>query len=148
MRILLAVLCGVLLSAAGLMAAEGANHAWLNKTIGTKLFNADGKRIADAQLGQKKYVLLYFSAHWCPPCRQFTPLLVNYYNQLGENRNTEIVFVSSDQDKKSMEHYMNEAKMPWPALQYGSTKVQVIGKFAGGYSVLGALGSRWLGIVT
>ena len=24
-------------------------------------------------------VLYYFSAHWCPPCRQFTPMLKDFY---------------------------------------------------------------------
>jgi nucleoredoxin len=30
----------------------------------------------------KHVVGLYFSAHWCPPCRGFTPNLVAKYNEL------------------------------------------------------------------
>ncbi len=27
----------------------------------------------------KAYVMLYFSAHWCPPCKRFTPVLSEWY---------------------------------------------------------------------
>jgi len=47
-----------------------------------------------------KVVGLYFSAHWCPPCRTFTPELCKTYKKLAEEqkKNFEIVFVSSDND--------------------------------------------------
>src|SRR5439155_11962188 len=34
----------------------------------------------DEALEKKKLIALYFSAHWCAPCRKFTPELVEYYN--------------------------------------------------------------------
>jgi nucleoredoxin len=40
-------------------------------------------------------VLLYFSAQWCPPCRQFTPLLKQFYESLPAGA-LQIVFVSRD----------------------------------------------------
>ena len=40
---------------------------------------------------------LYFSAHWCPPCRQFTPMLKQFYaDYKAKDPNFEIVFVSGD----------------------------------------------------
>ena len=32
-------------------------------------------------LADTPVLALYFSAHWCPPCRQFTPLLARAYSQ-------------------------------------------------------------------
>lgn len=64
-----------------------------------------------------KVVGLYFSAHWCPPCRGFTPKLVDFYNKLkATGRNFEIVFVSSDKNQKEFDEYYSE--MPWLALPY------------------------------
>merc|ERR1712170_172244 len=42
----------------------------------TQLIKKDKTTVAgsDALAGKKK-VLVYFSAHWCPPCRMFTPML-------------------------------------------------------------------------
>ncbi|TJX53851.1 redoxin domain-containing protein, partial [Soehngenia saccharolytica] len=65
-----------------------------------------------------KTVGLYFSAHWCPPCRAFTPKLAQVYNKLKENREAfEIVFLSSDKDQESFDEYY--ASMPWLALPFG-----------------------------
>ncbi|GLV36728.1 hypothetical protein CBL_02437 [Carabus blaptoides fortunei] len=39
----------------------------------------------------------YFSAHWCPPCRAFTPQLVDTYKMLRKkDPGFEVIFVSSD----------------------------------------------------
>ena len=64
---------------------------------------------------------LYFSAHWCPPCRAFSPKLVEFRNQCRQSKLPfEVVFVSSDKDAKAMQGYMKDVKMQWPALPYGS----------------------------
>ena len=66
---------------------------------------------------------LYFSAHWCPPCRGFTPKLIDYYNgwQAAKKDTTlEIIFVSSDRTAEECEEYYKD--MPWVALKHGSDK--------------------------
>jgi nucleoredoxin len=50
---------------------------------------------------RNKTVLVYFSAHWCPPCRRFTPELVKFYNDLLLKRTDfEIIFASSDRSEE------------------------------------------------
>ncbi len=50
--------------------------------------------------------MLYFSAHWCPPCRHFTPKLSKAYTKLKIERDDfELVFISSDRDESSFNEY-------------------------------------------
>ena len=73
----------------------------------------------DADFEKKKLIGLYSSAHWCGPCRQFTPKLVAYYNKIAAaHPEFEIVFVSNDKAASAMERYMRDDQMPWPALNF------------------------------
>lgn len=60
---------------------------------------------------------LYFSAHWCPPCRRYTPMLAEKYNELNKDgKKLEIIFVSSDKsEKEAMEYYESH---PWLLLDF------------------------------
>lgn len=81
-----------------------------------------GQQIKVADL-EGKTVAFYFSAHWCPPCQKFTPVLAGIYKQLKEqNEDFEIVFVSSDEDQASFDNYFNE--MPWLAVPYSDLKTK------------------------
>ena len=60
---------------------------------------------------------VYASAHWCGPCRQFTPVLSQFYTRLKAlGKSFEIVFASADNDEASMQSYLSE--MPWLAIPY------------------------------
>jgi nucleoredoxin len=73
----------------------------------------------DETLDRKKLIALYFSAHWCAPCRKFTPTLVDYYNRVAtQHPEFEIIFVSLDKSQFAFETYLREANMPWPAIDY------------------------------
>ncbi|CCW67388.1 unnamed protein product [Phytomonas sp. Hart1] len=63
-----------------------------------------------------KYILLYFSASWCPPCRGFTPILADFYNKLHKEKNFEVVFVSWDEEEEDHTKYYE--KMPWLAIPF------------------------------
>merc|ERR1711941_157035 len=71
------------------------------------------------QKASGKAIGLYFSAHWCPPCRGFTPKLAEFYNN-GLKEKMEIIFVSSDRDENQFKEYSGE--MPWPSLPYEKRK--------------------------
>jgi nucleoredoxin len=79
---------------------------------------------ADPQsLAEKRLVGLYYSAHWCAPCRKFTPELVEYYNRIApEHPELEIVFVSLDRSRFNWETYMRDTKMPWLAIDFDQIK--------------------------
>lgn len=60
----------------------------------------------------------YFSAHWCPPCREFTPKLVEIYEKCSEELKNKfrLVFVSCDQDEQAFKEYhstMNFLALPF-----------------------------------
>ena len=71
------------------------------------------------------YNRLYFSAHWCPPCRKFTPILATAYNAhdlSSRDGNTgndvattadeiEVIFISLDSVKSEYDAY--RSNMPW-----------------------------------
>lgn len=73
----------------------------------------------DAEFEKKKIIALYHSAHWCAPCRQFTPKLVAFYNRVASaHPEFEVLFVSNDKSGPAMEGYMRDEQMPWPAVTY------------------------------
>jgi len=85
--------------------------------LGATLQGKDGEvKTADA-LSRKGAVALYFSAHWCPPCRGFTPKFGEWYSKDLQAKGLEVVFVSSDRDEAAFKDYHGE--MPWLALPYG-----------------------------
>eukprot|EP00440_Ansanella_granifera_P028618 gb/GFBE01031090.1/.p1 GENE.gb/GFBE01031090.1/~~gb/GFBE01031090.1/.p1 ORF type:complete len:443 (+),score=139.63 gb/GFBE01031090.1/:1-1329(+) len=66
----------------------------------------------------KKAVALYFSAHWCPPCRGFTPKFAEFYKNGLCDKGLEVVFISSDRDEASFKEYYGE--QPWLALPFSA----------------------------
>lgn len=89
--------------------------------FGNDLVNAKSQKLDLSALTAADKIGIYFSAHWCPPCRAFTPQLVKTYNSLKKDgKSFEVVFVSSDRSENGMYDYMKNAKMPWLALPFAS----------------------------
>jgi len=95
--------------------------------------NGDVVRADEAALEKKKLIAFYFSAHWCGPCRKFTPQLVDYYKRVApEHPEFEIVFFSEDKSQYAFETYMRETNMPWLAIDYTKVKSKdVLAKIGG-----------------
>eukprot|EP00658_Telonema_sp_P-2_P038382 TRINITY_DN27556_c0_g1_i1.p1 TRINITY_DN27556_c0_g1~~TRINITY_DN27556_c0_g1_i1.p1 ORF type:complete len:1525 (-),score=378.05 TRINITY_DN27556_c0_g1_i1:111-4685(-) len=66
---------------------------------------------------ENKVLGIYFSAHWCPPCRNFTPKLAALYRALKQqNQPFEVVFCSSDRNATEFQEYLGS--MPWLAVPF------------------------------
>lgn len=94
--------------------------------FGETLFkSSDGTNVSpsDALTG-KDYIMLYFSAHWCPPCRRFTPSLIEFYEKIKLTKKVELVFCSLDQQEDEYKDYTS--KMPWLSMPFEAKETQVM----------------------
>ncbi len=89
-------------------------------SFGSSFVSHKGALSSDALSG-KKLVGVYFSAHWCPPCRIFTPILAEFYEEV-KNQGLEIIFGSRDSDEQSFGEYYG--KMPWIAFQFSADIIE------------------------
>jgi len=99
---------------------EGAKFPWIpppiNEVLGTEFVNTSGDTVLIDTLAGK-HLAIYFSAHWCPPCKAFTPVLNTLYNKIKESKNWEIIFASSDKDQSSFDEYF-KGSMSWLAIPF------------------------------
>lgn len=111
-------------------AADGGG---ITKLLGQTLLSGTSQTSTADLSGSGKYLGLYFSAHWCPPCKAFTPMLAKFYSEFKTSHahkdDFDIVFVSSDKAKDQFEQYYSE--MPWKALPYDQrdTKAKLSSRF-------------------
>merc|ERR1712084_219784 len=88
----------------------------MGKFLGEKLLKGGEEINTATAFDGKKAVALYFSAHWCPPCRGFTPQLAEWYKTSLQAKGLEVVFISSDKNMAEFKTYFGE--MPWLALPF------------------------------
>ena len=69
-------------------------------------------------------VLLYFSAHWCPPCRQFTPRLKELYEKIPKG-SVKIVFVSWDNSRDEFTSYFHNEHGDWIAVSFDTDREEI-----------------------
>jgi nucleoredoxin len=68
-----------------------------------------------------RFLLVYFSAHWCGPCRKFTPQLKMFYESVNSSETVvEIIYISKDKTPEEFSSYFQS--MPWLAMPYEDTE--------------------------
>ena len=99
----------------------------LEKLFGATLLSSEKSEVPTRNIGGPgKVVGIYFSAHWCPPCRAFTPNLSRFVTdwKAGPRRSLlDVVFVSSDHSAQEFGLYHND--MPFYALPYNQRHKKV-----------------------
>jgi thiol-disulfide isomerase/thioredoxin len=113
-----------LLSVASTAKAEKASKV----SLPDELLDAMGKAVSGETLSGK-YIGLYFSASWCPPCRTFTPKLVEFHN--ANKAKFEVLLVSADNSEKAQANYMKKYMMPWLAVKHQSIAANLLVKKMG-----------------
>jgi len=124
----------VVAACAALTFSTGQVFALELEKLNKDLVQLQGKKLKKAEgvdLSSKKYVAFYYSAHWCPPCRAFTPELSKFYDKMKNTYGDdfELVFVSSDKNEKAMEEYMAWGEMNFPGLKLKGEGAQMMSPF-------------------
>jgi len=105
-----------------------------NMSFGTKFLNKKGEDVdAATALADAEVVLLYFSAHWCPPCRGFTPILKDFYEEVEDKHEGKLVviFVSSDRDEGEMMSYFKESHGDYYCMPHNSEEGKKLKQMCG-----------------
>lgn len=98
--------------------APPAFRSTVKHLLGETFLRQDGSAVGKDAI-EGKTLGIYFSAHWCPPCRGFTPVLRQFYSELKlRDPDFEIVFVSQDHGKQEMMEYFRNDHGGYLALPY------------------------------
>ena len=90
-----------------------------------KEFQTSSSKISKEEVFKTEIICLYFSAHWCGPCRKFTPALSDFYKEINsESKQIEVIFCSSDQDQNQFKEYFGT--MPWIAIPFDDDAREVL----------------------
>mmetsp|Transcript_15687 Transcript_15687/g.23043 ORF Transcript_15687/g.23043 Transcript_15687/m.23043 type:complete len:667 (-) Transcript_15687:103-2103(-) len=117
---------GTIMTSKGLvpMITDPEGYPWkpvpLSELLGDNFLDGNGNVVGREAI-EGKVLGLYFSADWCPPCKQFTPLLTNTYQTLrAVGKDFEIIYMSSDKSPEEFASYREQ--QPWLAIPYDDEK--------------------------
>lgn len=100
----------------------------MEELLGTDpVLSKNGEVNPQEALSSAKFICFYFSMHNCPPCREFTPIFADLYNELNaDEKQFEVVFFSGDKTQEEFDKYY--AEQPWLALPRGDKRLGPVAK--------------------
>lgn len=104
----------------GAISPANADMNW-NAVFPNGLVDAQGQHVSTDTLNGKM-VFLYFASSTCGPCHFFCPKLIEFRNRYKDQ--IEVVFVSQDASEQAQLKYMQDSKMPWPAVKWHDYKLE------------------------
>lgn len=100
--------------------------------VATALFFDKLKPLLSSPYSDKSphYTAIYYSAHWCGPCRAFTPKLVTWYKSFKPSHpDFELIFSSCDKDDVAMQEYIKLTSMPWPVFSFAKKETRLLSAY-------------------
>jgi len=85
--------------------------------------NGQEKSLADLCKG-KKYIMIDFWATWCVPCLKEMPNVKEQYTKYAD-RGFEIIGISEDRSKPTMDEYVQKEGIKWPVFR-DQTKIAAL----------------------
>jgi thiol-disulfide isomerase/thioredoxin len=104
-------------------------------SLSADLVDERGATAPPRAFGSAPLTLLYFSAKWCPHCRDFDPVLADYYREHRGGTAFRVLFVSADEGEPEMRSHMYAADMPGWGVRYGSANAMRIRKAYAGAGI-------------
>lgn len=81
-------------------------------------------KVSSQNVLRAEFLGLYFSASYCPPCREFTPLLQRFFEDVNSQYNIiDIVFCSKDRTEADFIDYFTNHHI-WHAIPYQKDKLR------------------------
>jgi len=97
--------------------------------LGDTLIDAAGTSTPTSALASCEAVGIYFSAHWCPPCKGFTPQLgATYEKVVAAGKKMSVIFVSSDKSPSEFKDYFGSMPKTWGAIPSGDKRKDALSK--------------------
>lgn len=81
----------------------GFNLQNLIDILGEYFIDSQGRKIpVNTFYHVDKFIGIYFSCSWAPPCIEFNPMLIDFYQKVNsQGKKIEIIYVNSDEDMYS-----------------------------------------------